>query len=78
MCVWVCVCVCGVGALKVAWQLIRSWITDTLPLWLCMVDSEAVCGGLIAHTHAVHELTMHRLQGVSATPVISSTQSSTS
>ena len=25
-----------------------------------MVDSEAVCGGLIAYTHAVDELIMHR------------------
>ena len=29
--------------------------SDTLPLWICMVGSEAVCGGLIAHIHAVDE-----------------------
>ena len=27
--------------------------SDTLPLWLCMVGFEAVCGWSIAHIHAV-------------------------
>ena len=32
--------------------------SDTLPLWLCMVGSEAVCGGLIAlfSCHTIHTL----------------------
>ena len=35
-------------------------MTDASPLWLCMIGSKAVCGGLIAHSHAVDELIMHR------------------
>ena len=36
-------------------------MSDASPPWLCMVGSEAVCGGLIAHTNAVDELIMHGL-----------------
>ena len=35
-------------------------MSDASPMWLCMVASEAVSDELIAYTHVVDEVIMHR------------------
>ena len=42
---WFNPCVCTVYGLHD--EGLMGWLTDTSPLWVCMVVSEAVCGGLI-------------------------------